>query len=151
MVTRPLSENDLAFGRAILLATDTLGMSAEGAFWLYDSDDKEWRYFLVTSLYGQIGPRGIYLRLNEALTKKLSEHEMSDFMIYLVSPNDGLAKSFRKVRTSPHASEATQFLVKIDDHTERAVVYRMAPPLGQKETKLAGRRFSKRSRELAAA
>jgi hypothetical protein len=152
MATQTLQATDLAFGRAVLLVTDSLGMSAEGAFWLYDGRDKEWRYFLITSLFGQVETSEIYLRLNEAMNKKLSERESEDFMIYITSPKEHMAKVIRsQVSTTRYASEPISKSIKIGGRSEKAWIYRMAPVLRQKETKLARHRFSRLSRELIAA
>ena len=96
MAVRSIHAADIAFGRAVLLATDALGLSAEGAFWLYDSEDREWRYFLATSLFNTLGSREIYLRLNQALSKKLSERETQRFQIFMGSPNESLVRAVRK-------------------------------------------------------
>jgi len=89
MAARALSRDDLAFGRAVLLATDTLDMGAEGAFWLRDIDQKEWRFFLVTSLFERLGPTKLYLRLNEFFEKRLSSNEAQDFMYGLPARRNG--------------------------------------------------------------
>src|SRR5258707_8981441 len=114
MAAETLSRDDVALGRAVLLATDTLGMAAEGAFWLYDRRDKEWSYFLVTSLFDRIGPREMYLRLNEALAKTLSEREARAFTFYIAGPNQDIVKDVRRhVSTEPHSSEPKSMSVRI--------------------------------------
>ena len=55
MAKRKIPPDDLAFGRAVLLATDALKMSAEGAFWIRYSGESRWRYFIVTSLFDSGG------------------------------------------------------------------------------------------------
>lgn len=152
MVAQTLSADDLALGRAVLLATDSLGMSAEGAFWLYDDQDRAWNYFLVTSLNDKIGPHGLYVRLNDTLGKKLSEHEMSNFMIYLASPRAGVARAVRsRIETSAYASEPVERSIRLGGRVLSAWVYRMAAALGERETNLARHRFSRISKGFAAA
>src|SRR5262245_6903436 len=106
MAEATLSRDDIALGRAVLLATDSLGLSAEGAFWLYDKEDSQWRYFLVTSLLQQIGARELFLRINDAIEKKLSENEAKGFSYFLADPKERLVMSLRKEgETTPYTSE----------------------------------------------
>lgn len=152
MAQKTPSTDDLALGRAILLVTDSLGMSVEGAFWLYDNDEREWLFFLATSLFGHIDTRAIYLRLTETLKRKLSEHEMDEFMIYLCRPNDRLSKLVREqMTTSANASEAVETTIRLNGRQEKAWVYRMAPTLRTRKLNLARQRFGKRYKELIAA
>src|SRR4030081_3790542 len=127
MVARTVSDADVALGRAILLATDVLGMSAEGAFWLYDTKEKKWRYFLATSLFRTLGPREIYLRLTQALAKKLSEREIREFHVFLGDPNESIVRAIRAAtRTDMYASEPKEIAVNLDREHTKAIVYRMA-------------------------
>jgi hypothetical protein len=146
MAHSALSGNEIAFGRAVLLATDTLGMSAEGAFWLYDSVDDKWRFFLVTSLLSRMGAREIYSRLNDALAKKLSERETEDFSFYIAAPNEPLITTLRKkVRTDSYASEPV-FLA-----SPEAWVYRLTSAIAEDKAKSNQRRFVQMSKDLARA
>src|SRR5262245_59184632 len=95
MAKRAIPTDKLNLGRAILLATDALGMKCEGAFWLDDALDREWRFFLVTSFLEHMGPRQVYLKLESALVKKLSKRELEDFRIFLISPDSPIAKQIR--------------------------------------------------------
>ncbi len=152
MAKRLLSNNEIAFGRAILLATDSLDMSTEGAFWLYDEEDDEWRYFLVTSLFGRIDPREIYACLNEALAKKLSEHETEDFNLYITDSNDKLVVGLREhIKTGPYVSEPKETTISIDGKNVAAWVYRLTSRLEQSEAKRAQRRFRRSCRVVAEA
>src|SRR2546423_11791985 len=121
MVARTVSDADVALGRAILLATDALGMSAEGAFWLYDTREKKWRYFLATSLFRTLGPREIYLRLTQALAKKLSERETREFQMFMGDPNESLVRAVRSAApTDMYASEPKQVAVSLDREKTKA-------------------------------
>lgn len=127
-------------------------MSAEGAFWLFDGRAQAWRFFLVTSLFDQIGPRAIYLRLNEALKKKLSETETKSFMVYLGSPRENLAKAIRvQCPTAAQASEVTKLSLKLDGRRQQTWVYRMAPQMSETAAKLAQSRFTRLYKEIMAA
>ena len=152
MATRLLSRDDLTFGRAILLATDALGMSAEGAFWLFDHAEETWRFFLITSLFNRVGPRETYLRLDRALQEILSEHEIEDFSLFIADPNEALAKKmYGRVQTTPHASEPHEVKIKLNGQTERAFIYRMAGGLSEKQVGLARRRFNRLYNEVVTA
>lgn len=152
MAARSLSADDIAFGRAVLLATDSLGMSAEGAFWLHDTHEKKWRYFLITSLFNTLGSREIYLRLNRSLAKKLSERETKQFQVFMGAPNESLVRAIAAaVRTDIHASDPQRVSVALDCEKTRAVVYRLAPAAEEKEVRRAKRRFLATSKELLAA
>lgn len=152
MAKEALSDNTVAFGRAVLLATDALDMSAEGAFWLFDRGDKEWRYFLITSLFGRIDPREVYLALNDALAKILSEPETEDFGLYIADPHEGFVASLLdQFETDRYVSEPVRKTVKIDGKRIKAVIYRLAPPLEESEAKRVQRRFRQSCRNLAAA
>ena len=152
MVPKRISQNDLGFGRAVLLATDTLGMSVEGAFWLYDSEAKDWQFYLVTSLLDRIGPRKIYMRLDKALQQKLSEHEIESFSFFIASPREMLVKTMRKkVKTGPHASAPVESGLALNGEKLHAVVYRMASGLSEPQLSTAQRRFSRLYNQLVPA
>lgn len=152
MATKTLSADELALGRAVLLATDSLGMSAEGAFWLYDGRDDEWRYFLVTSLFSRLDPREIYLCLNEALMKKLSENEIQNFRLYIAEPNENLVECLRnQIETRPFVSEPKGMFVEIEGKRTKTFVYRLAAGMHQDEARRVQRRFRQSCKVLAAA
>jgi hypothetical protein len=152
MVTGTLSRDDLAFGRAVLLATDALGMAAEGAFWLRYARSNEWHYFLVTSLLNKIGPREIYLRLNDALAKKLSQREVRTFGFYIAGPRERLVRNVRAhIETDIHSSEPVRHKLSLDSKRAEAWIYRLAGGMKDSEIRLAQRRFRQRSDAVMAA
>jgi hypothetical protein len=151
MANEELSKDDLVFGRAVLLATDSLGLSAEGAFWLRSSNNSEWKFFLVTSLISRIGPREIYLRLNDALIKNLSERETRDFVFFIADPNEPIVSAIRdEVGTGRYSSDQQKISSKFDERLAQAHVYRMADPLSGGELKVTQRRFFRISDAVAA-
>jgi hypothetical protein len=152
MAQKAISPEKLNLGRAILLATDALGMKCEGAFWLYDGTDKEWRFFLVTSFLEHMGPRQIYLKLEEALFKKLSERELEGFRIFICAPDSSIAKMLRrKMQTDINASKPERISVKVSGAITSAIVYRLALPLDERVVLRAQRNFRRISAEVAAA
>jgi hypothetical protein len=153
MAADTLPSDKIALGRAVLLATDALGMRAEGAFWLYDSREDKWRYFLITSLFNSLGSREIYRRLNSALKKQLSERETRKFQLYMGGPTENLVAAIRaSVVTDIYASEPLKIpAVALDHEKTRAIVYRLSDPADDREARRAKTRFRKLSNELMAA
>ena len=152
MAAKALSRDELAFGRAFLLATDSIGLSPEGALWIYNDNERKWHYFLATSLFSKIGAREIYLRLNKALKAKLSETETKNFGFYISDPDEDLIEGIREViKTDRHATAPQKVRVDIDGHTVDAWVYRMAVSGDIGSIKQAKRRFRQLSEEIVAA
>ena len=56
MAPEHLPEDLKLAGQRLLEATDTLGLEAQGAAWIYEPDLEEWRYYLVTVLLDWEGP-----------------------------------------------------------------------------------------------
>lgn len=152
MATASLSDNDLAFGRAVLLATDALGMSAEGAIWIRFKDEDRWRFFLITSLFDSMGPREIYLKLNRALVKKLSERETKSFEIFMAGPREAFLRNLRKtIHTPAYASEPFKASVDMNGQATDVWVYRFSDGMDKDLAKKAERRFKKIVNDLLAA
>ena len=152
MASQGLPENDLAFGRAVLLATDAVGMSAEGAIWIKLRDEGRWRFFLITSLFDSMGPREIYLRLNMALAKKLSERETREFGLFMASPREAFLQDFPgSICTSEYASEPIKSSLKINGQLADLWIYRFAGGMDEKRAKKAERKFKKEVDTLLAA
>lgn len=152
MAAGTLSRDKLAFGRAVLLATDSVGLSPEGAFWIWDSEAKRWDYFLVTSLFEEIGGRELYLRLYDVLSQKLSEVEAKDFRFYIAGPDEDLIKEVRKyIATKGYASEPKAVEFELDGRETKVIAYRMAGGLADKSVRRATRVFRRLSDEFRAA
>jgi len=152
MATHPLSSDDIAFGRAVLLATDALGMSAEGAFWIYDTRDRKWDFFLVTSLFKTLGSREIYLRLNKALERQLSARETRKFQLLIGAPTESLAKTIRAAApTDIFVSEPQEVDISLPGEDTKALVYRIAEPSDDRDVRRAKIRFRRLSDEVIAA
>lgn len=152
MAARTLSRDRLAFGRAVLLATDSVGLSPEGAFWLENPDEKKWDYFLVTSIFGRVGPRQTFLKLTKTLKEKLSEHEIEEFTFYIADPSERLTQQIHKaVQTGPHSSEPQETIVELDNKRVRAIIYRMTDKLTDAKAKDASRRLNRFYNELQVA
>jgi hypothetical protein len=148
MAKRSISQDELALGRVILLATDSIGMGCEGALWLYDQEDG-WRFYLVTSLLDTLGPREIYLLLEDVLAKKVSRAECEDIGIYIANPSDYLVKKIGKlIHTRAYSTVPHEISFEDGGATTDAIVYRLAAQMSESATRSAGRRFRKMSRQL---
>jgi hypothetical protein len=149
MAEKALPRHALTFGRAVLLASDAAGMKPEGAFWLHDSQDGEWRYFLVSSLLERIGSREIFLKLGQALEHRLSQQELENFSFLIVSPNDGIVKAVRKqIRTTAINSESAEVSVAFRGARLSAHVYRLAAGMDERARETTVRRFRREFNEL---
>jgi hypothetical protein len=85
-----LSESRVALGQELVQVTDDLGLSAEGAAWVYDWSLEEWRYYLVTSLIDVKGSSWVYKRLLTAFKKLPKQDEFIALDVHLGSPNEVL-------------------------------------------------------------
>ena len=134
MAARTIPADEIAFGRALLLVTDALGMRAEGAFWLYDSREDKWRYFLITSLFNSLGSREIYLR-----------------QVHITQLRTAVNAVRAAVTTDIYASVPRTVPVNLDRERTKAIVYRLADPADARRVRLAKARFRKLSNEMRAA
>jgi len=127
-------------------------MGCDGAFWLYDENDDEWKFHLVTPLIESMGSREIYLQLDKALARILSEPEFDDVAIYIVSPPDPLITSLRKKIRTLRSATVPQFVsVDLDGTPTDAVVYRLADIGATYDPSKNEQLFRKLSDEVAAA
>lgn len=149
MAAQEIQRDNLELGRQVLLVTDLLGMSVEGAFWYYNSDDGEWDYFLVTSLLARIGPKRIFEKLEDILRKVISEEEIHDFRILIADPQEPFVKAVKSAAdTQPLASRPQKVRIKMNGHTGPAYIYRMSKNLSDTQAKSAERRLGRRYSEL---
>lgn len=149
MVAQDLSNDDVTLGRLVLLATDALQMGAEGAFWLRDDREDVWRFFLVTSLFGQIETRKMFESLRNGLSRTLSKAEIRGFDYFLVPPSDPIVMAVAKeIETNPRSSEPFKVAVQFKEEATEALVYRMARNQAA-ASKLSRTRFQRSVRQLA--
>jgi hypothetical protein len=146
MAKATIPSSDLGLGRVVLLATDSVGMACEGAFWIFDKREVQWNFFLVTSLNDAMGAREVYLHLDSALTKRLSEKELDVFPIYITNPRDRLVKLIASnITTDRRATVPEEVQIDVEGDVVTAVVYRMASGLDEPEVRRAKKRFLKLS------
>lgn len=99
MVREHLSERLVEAGGQLLAMTDTLGMQAQGAMWVFDHELDEWRYYFVTSLVDSAGRRKTYRLLLDAFEKLGLPSDMVAEDVYLGSPSDPL---FQLISSAVH-------------------------------------------------
>jgi hypothetical protein len=146
MAKEAILPNNLGLGRVVLLATDSVGMACEGAFWIYDNEEAQWQFYLVTSMIDAMGPRQIYLLLDKALSKRLSEEEVENFTIYVTSPTDPLARLISKQISTDRRATVPMSLELMDESKPMTViVYRLSTGLQERQIKKAQKRFQKLS------
>jgi hypothetical protein len=152
MAARTLQNSEIALGRAVLLATDALNMGCEGAFWMMDDGDDDWRFFLVTSLLDTMGPRRIYLKMDSVLGKIISEGEMDALPVYMMSPDEKIVRAIRmEISTAGTATIPQGVSFRFDGQNVAALVYRMAGKMPEAERRAAQGQFRKRVDKLVAA
>jgi hypothetical protein len=85
-----LPETLIEAGQKALAATDAMGMSAQGAMWLYDSRLGDWRFYLVTGLVDTLGRRRTYKKLIDAFGLIDLPDGLTVEDVHLGSPQDSL-------------------------------------------------------------
>jgi hypothetical protein len=72
MVEADLNKQLIDAGAELVQSLDKKGLSPDAAFWLYSSDNKAWRLFLVEAKLGKAGPKGVYRQIQKVM-KELPE------------------------------------------------------------------------------
>jgi hypothetical protein len=148
MAPKRLPEHLIELGGRLLEATDTLGMAAQGAAWIYDDELEEWRFYLVTGLMDTKGPRWVHKRLLEAFTKLPERDDFLSLDVHLGSPEEILFRVFSDIFQFKSTGEVVEFkglkLISSIDGREyeiepHAIVYRMDLAPGADETRPCGR------------
>lgn len=140
----------IEIGRRIIAAADDLGLRPEVAAWIYLPELGEWRLHLATSLYDVLGPQWLYRRLIPALPKLVAGLDLSEFGLYLGSPNEALLRGVRRLcRTDPEAFDGLVLHeVQIDDIELSAHIYRSADPMARTKVKRTQKNFERRAAEV---
>lgn len=154
-----LTDDRLALGRRLLDLTDELGLSAEGAAWVYDWTLQEWRYYLVTSLIDKKGAPWVYKRLLQAF-KRLPEHEQFlSLDVHLGSPREILFRLISSMFTYRQDGWSTIGNITLQAEMEgitysflaNLILYRMIEFLRPSLAESASKLFDRKVREMQAA
>lgn len=72
-------------GESLIKKLDESGVQVAAAFWIFDSEEKNWELTIVSPLVGSEGPRSLYKRIND---------------IYEACPEDENVVSLHDIRVS---------------------------------------------------
>lgn len=86
-------------GEEILELTDSLGFNAQAAGWIYEPENAQWKYYLITTMVDEQGPRWIYSRLLKVFAKVNLPPGITPLDIYIASPKDALYKALMAAGT----------------------------------------------------
>ena len=150
MAIQHLSEHLKKAGAQFLLATDKLGLSADGAAWVLDYALKEWRYSLVTGLVDIVGPAAVYDRLSDAFRKLGMPEDFTLMEVYLDTPQDPLYRRMAEIVVADMREGVVVTGDVVNGYTFDAYVYRMTKPKRKGEMKKIARDFERRVRKLVA-
>jgi hypothetical protein len=92
-------------GLKILDLTDSLGFSAQAAGWVYVPESDQWRYYLITQMVDEKGPRWIYERLLKIFAKVHLPPGITPLDIYIGSPKDSLFRALKAAGVDNWASD----------------------------------------------
>ena len=117
-------------GREILDLVDRIGFSTQAAGWVYAVDPETaaggWRYYLITPMLDEKGPRWVYERLLKAFSKIGLSAGIAALDVHVGSPKDRLYRAVSKMFA---IEEFQKYIteVRIDDGAilTRAYFYRL--------------------------
>ncbi len=147
-------------GLEILRITDGLGFDTQAAGWIFLPEGEQWRYYLITPMVDEKGPRWIYERLLKVFAKMTLPPGISPLDIFVGSPKDPLFRGLVKAGLGEQIETAQQQLppgalvrlavadVRTENlHVARALFYRLSSaPL-----KARPRLFERRVQQVLAA
>lgn len=148
-------------GLEILGLTDRLGFAAQAAGWIYAPEHDLWRYYLITPMVDEQGPRWIYERLLKVFGKVTLPPGITPLDIYIGSPRDALYRTLeaagmnqRFAETGGNYPKTPPMRLDIDGLeiapgvvVARALLYRLEAKPEKPHPKL----FDRRVRQLLAA
>ncbi|MBK1840287.1 hypothetical protein JHL17_23055 [Azospirillum sp. YIM B02556] len=88
--TVTLDKDREAAGRTILKLADEVGFETQAAAWLHLAEPNAWRFYLITSMIDEKGPKWIYERLLKFFAKVGLPKGITPLDIYIGSPSDKL-------------------------------------------------------------
>lgn len=135
----------------IVEAADLVELRPEGALWLYEAEEKEWRFYLVTSLLEEKGPLWVYRKMLQAFSKVDFPKEVDKLSLRLCSPRE---PAMAHLAATYKVSESHIVVInsQINDVTiDGALIYRLLPPRPRKQVLDNVVRFERRVEQLMAA
>jgi len=106
MVEADLNKQLIEAGAKLVQSLDRKGLSPDAAFWLYSSDNKAWRLFLVEAKLGEAGPKGVYRQIQKVMKELPEESQVLSLSDIGLLRSDApfvqrLRTAFRKGRNVP--------------------------------------------------
>lgn len=100
LVKEPLTKDRVEAGGKLLSRLFEIGLEVVAAFWLYTSENNEWRLMLACPSADTEGPRSIYGKIWDALygqVEKPLDIESTDTMV--LTPTDTLVRALANVKS----------------------------------------------------
>lgn len=121
-----LTEEMRSAGESLVRELDRRKFSAKAAFWLYATEQNDWRLVVATPQVRTFGPKKIYKMLQQTIAKMDSPLKLSS--IELVDTKDPLIRSLSSaIRTGGDISGIRLSQDTINGHfIDDAYIYRMA-------------------------
>jgi len=129
MVKEILVEKQIEAGRELTERLEKAGFPVTASFWLYDSDENEWRLTIALEAVDQpgVGSRKVYGKIRELLEQDPNLGQALDTQdIYLDGPYDSLIRDFRKLRQRKVGILRLKRTVVGGRYVEDAYVYKAA-------------------------
>ena len=102
MVINSLSPEIISAGVRLLEELDQEHIAVDGAFWMFDEEQRAWKLMLSLPEVTEEGPRSAYRKIQGALQRLVEEPRVELQDIALLKPDSPLLKTLRSViQTGP--------------------------------------------------
>jgi hypothetical protein len=129
MAKEVLVDKQIEAGRQLTERLDKAGFPVTASFWLYDSDDNDWRLTIALEAVDQlgVGSRKVYSKIQDILAEDAELNRALDPLdVHLAGPEDSLIRSFRKLRQRKLGVMHLKGAVVGGRYVEDAYVYKAA-------------------------
>jgi hypothetical protein len=129
MVKEILVDKQIEAGRVLTERLDKGGFPVTASFWLFNSEENEWRLTMALEAVNQpgVGRRTVYRKIRELLEQDPDLGHALDMQdIYLDGPYDSLIRDFRKLRQRKLEVVRLKRTVVGGRYVEDAYVYKAA-------------------------
>lgn len=128
MATEALVDEEIRLGREIVESLEEADLPFRAALWYFAPEFEDWRLLIATPLVRKEGPRRAYERLQKALLRHPSAHELPLHRIWLVEDDYPLIDSLARVLHLGRKSEVRFTENRIPGHhIKDALIYRLNP------------------------
>jgi hypothetical protein len=129
MAKEVLVDRQIEAGRELTERLDKAGFPVTASFWLYDSDNNDWRLTMALNAVDQLGlgSRKVYAKIQDILDEDAELSGALDPLdVHLAGPEDSLIRDFRKLRQRKLAVVRLKRTVVGGRYVEDAYVYKAA-------------------------